>query len=140
MYRLRGAVLVHTPPSKKPSFFGRPPPCAEPFFLDSPRHICPIGHNVNGPQQDKPLFWIGSSRSDLKDCRDDVQDVVRYALHWAQRGGKSPDAKPLQGLAAPGCSKSWTTLTATPTVPSIRCGLPERFTSCTFFRRNPAKG
>ena len=50
------------------------------------------------PKPDKPLFWIGSSRRDLKDCPDKVQDFVGYALHWAQRGGKSPDAKPLQGF------------------------------------------
>ena len=50
------------------------------------------------PKPDKPLFWIGSSRRDLKDCPDEVQDFIGYALHWAQRGGKSPDAKPLQGF------------------------------------------
>lgn len=50
------------------------------------------------PKHDKPLFWIGSSRRDLQDCPDEVQDFIGYALHWAQRGGKSPDAKPLQGF------------------------------------------
>lgn len=50
------------------------------------------------PKPDKPLFWIGSSCRDLKDCPDEVQDFIGYALHWAQRGGKSPDAKPLQGF------------------------------------------
>lgn len=51
---------------------------------------------------DKPLFWIGSSWSDLKNCPDEVQDFVGYALHWAQRGGKSPSAKPLQGFGGAG--------------------------------------
>jgi len=51
---------------------------------------------------DKPLFWIGSSMSDLRSCPDEVQDVIGYALHWAQRGGRSPDAKPLQGFAGAG--------------------------------------
>jgi phage-related protein len=51
---------------------------------------------------DKPLFWIGSSREDLKDCSDEVQDAIGYALHWAQRGGKSPDAKPLSGFRGAG--------------------------------------
>ncbi|MDD5272606.1 MAG: type II toxin-antitoxin system RelE/ParE family toxin [Methylovulum sp.] len=51
---------------------------------------------------EKPLFWIGSSLNDLKDCPDEVQDFVGYALHWAQRGGKSPDAKPLQGFGNAG--------------------------------------
>jgi phage-related protein len=53
-------------------------------------------------KHDKPLFWIGSSLSDLKDCPDEVQDFIGYALHWAQRGGKSPDAKPLQGFSNAG--------------------------------------
>jgi phage-related protein len=51
---------------------------------------------------DKPLFWIGSSLEDLKFCPDEVQDVIGYALHWAQRGGKSPDAKPLRGFSGAG--------------------------------------
>lgn len=53
-------------------------------------------------EHEKPLFWIGSSRDDLKDCPGDVQDVVGFALHWAQRGGKSPDAKPLHGFGNAG--------------------------------------
>lgn len=53
-------------------------------------------------QPDKPLFWIGSSRNDLTDCPDEVQRFIGYALHWAQRGGKSPDAKPLQGFGGAG--------------------------------------
>lgn len=57
---------------------------------------------MNEPKLDKPLFWIGSSWSDLKDCPDEVQDFIGYALHWAQRGGKSPDAKPLQGFGGAG--------------------------------------
>ena len=57
---------------------------------------------MNEPKPDKPLFWIGSSWSDLKDCPDEVQDFIGYALHWAQRGGKSPDAKPLQGFGGAG--------------------------------------
>jgi predicted XRE-type DNA-binding protein len=50
----------------------------------------------------KPLFWIGSSLDDLKDCPDEVQDYIGYALHWAQTGGKSPAAKPLQGFGGAG--------------------------------------
>ena len=57
---------------------------------------------MNESKPDKPLFWIGSSWSDLKDCPDEVQDFVGYALHWAQRGGKSPAAKPLQGFGGAG--------------------------------------
>lgn len=53
-------------------------------------------------EYEKPLFWIGSSLGDLKDCPDEVQDFVGYALHWAQRGSKSPAAKPLQGFGNAG--------------------------------------
>lgn len=51
---------------------------------------------------EKPLFWIGNSLGDLKNCPSEVQDVVGYAIHWAQRGGKSPDAKPLKGFGGAG--------------------------------------
>jgi len=53
-------------------------------------------------KNEKPLFWIGSSRNDLKECPDEVQDFIGYALHWAQIGGKSPAAKPLQGFGNAG--------------------------------------
>lgn len=53
-------------------------------------------------EYDKPLFWIGSSLNDLKDCPKEVQDFIGYALDWAQRGGKSPAAKPLQGFGNAG--------------------------------------
>ena len=53
-------------------------------------------------EQEKPLFWIGSSRDDLKDFPADVQDVIGYALDKAQQGGKSPIAKPLQGFGGAG--------------------------------------
>ena len=43
------------------------------------------------------LFWIGSSLDDLKEFPEDVHDVIGYALHIAQSGGKQPSAKPLGG-------------------------------------------
>jgi phage-related protein len=45
----------------------------------------------------KELEWVGSSRKDLRDFPDEVQDVMGYALDFAQRGDKSPRAKPLTG-------------------------------------------
>jgi hypothetical protein len=33
----------------------------------------------------KPLFWIGSTRRDLKEFPDDVQDMMGHALDIAQR-------------------------------------------------------
>jgi phage-related protein len=50
-----------------------------------------------GPQR-KPLFWVGSSREDLREFPEEVKDVMGHALHVAQTGGKHPDAKPLSGF------------------------------------------
>lgn len=47
---------------------------------------------------EKPLFWIGSSRSDLKELPSEVMREIGYALDYAQRGGKHPNAKPLKGF------------------------------------------
>lgn len=47
---------------------------------------------------EKPLFWIGSSRDDVRKLPDEVKREIGYALDYAQRGGKHPDAKPLQGF------------------------------------------
>ena len=46
----------------------------------------------------KPLFWTGSSRRDLKEFPDEIQDVMGYALDIAQQGKKHQDAKPLSGF------------------------------------------
>lgn len=50
----------------------------------------------------KPLVWIGSSRDDLKEFPDEVNDVIGYALYLAQTGGKHPAAKPLKGFTGAG--------------------------------------
>jgi len=50
------------------------------------------------PQPNKPVVWIGSSHEDWKAFPDDVQDVMGYALHLAQVGGKAANAKPLAGF------------------------------------------
>jgi phage-related protein len=52
--------------------------------------------------QVKALFWIGSSKKDLKSLPEDVQDVFGYALYLAQVGKKHGDAKPLQGFGSAG--------------------------------------
>jgi len=49
-------------------------------------------------KQHKPVLWIGSSHEDWKTFPDDVQDVMGYALHLAQHGEKSNNAKPLKGF------------------------------------------
>jgi phage-related protein len=50
----------------------------------------------------KPLFWLGASKADLKTFPDEVQDVMGYALDFAQQGKKHPDAKPLKGFGGAG--------------------------------------
>jgi phage-related protein len=50
----------------------------------------------------KDLIWLGSTRADLGECPEDVQDVVGYALHLAEIGEKHPDAKPLKGFKGAG--------------------------------------
>jgi phage-related protein len=49
---------------------------------------------------EKPLFWVGSSKSDLKDFPEAVQDQVGLALSVAQFGGKHPKAKPWKGVGS----------------------------------------
>ena len=50
----------------------------------------------------KPVVWIGSSRKDLREFPDIVQDHVGYALYVAQQGGKHRDTKPLSGFGGAG--------------------------------------
>lgn len=54
------------------------------------------------PTDEKPLYWIGSSRKDLRGFPEDVKDVMGFALHAAQAGGKHADAKPLKGYKGAG--------------------------------------
>ena len=48
----------------------------------------------------KPLFWVGSSRADLRSFPKEVLVRMGYALYVAQEGGKHRDAKPLKGFGA----------------------------------------
>jgi phage-related protein len=50
----------------------------------------------------KPIVWVGSSRKDLSEFPDPVQDHVGYALYIAQLGGKHRDAKTLSGFGGAG--------------------------------------
>ena len=50
----------------------------------------------------KPLFWVGSSREDLREFPEDVKDAFGYALYLAQTGRKDPHAKPLKGFGGAG--------------------------------------
>jgi phage-related protein len=53
---------------------------------------------MGGAEGRKPLFWIGSSREDLREFPEDVKDAMGFALHLAQTGKKHPHAKPLKGF------------------------------------------
>ena len=59
---------------------------------------CVIRNLVQGNGRMKPVFWVGSSRQDLRGCPEDVQRLVGYALFFAQEGDKHPRAKPLHGF------------------------------------------
>jgi phage-related protein len=50
----------------------------------------------------KPLIWVGSSRDDLREFPDPVQDHMGYALYVAQRGGRHRDSKALSGFGGAG--------------------------------------
>jgi phage-related protein len=50
----------------------------------------------------KPVFWVASSKKDLKKFPKSVRQTVGQALFDAQTGGKHPDAKPLKGFHGAG--------------------------------------
>jgi phage-related protein len=50
----------------------------------------------------RPLYWVGSSKKDLKALPSEVQDVFGYALYLAQVRKKHPQARPLKGFAGAG--------------------------------------
>ena len=57
---------------------------------------------MEGDRRRKPLYWVGSSRKDIRGFPEDVKDAMGYALDIAQLGGKHPDAKPLVGFGGAG--------------------------------------
>ena len=46
----------------------------------------------------KPIFWIGSSRDDLRKFPARVRRDIGQALYAAQQGETDPAAKPLKGF------------------------------------------
>jgi phage-related protein len=50
----------------------------------------------------KPVEWIGSSRDDLREFPENVQQIMGFALYRAQLGKKHPDAKQLKGFKGAG--------------------------------------
>ena len=50
----------------------------------------------------KPVIWVGSSRKDLREFPEIVQDHMGYALYVAQQGGRHRDTKILSGFGGAG--------------------------------------
>jgi phage-related protein len=50
----------------------------------------------------KPVFFVGSSRDDLRALPEDVKDAFGYALYLAQVGEMHVHAKPLRGFGGAG--------------------------------------
>ena len=50
----------------------------------------------------KPVAWVGSSKKDLKDFAEDVQDSMGDAIQEVQYGRKPISAKPLTGFHGAG--------------------------------------
>ena len=48
--------------------------------------------------QPKPLFWIASTRDDLREFPNEVRQIIGYGLYLAQMGDKHLNAKPLKGF------------------------------------------
>jgi phage-related protein len=59
----------------------------------------PTAPESKGP---KPVFWVASSRKDVRKFPKSVRQAVGQALFDAQTGGKHPDAKPLKGFGSAG--------------------------------------
>jgi|ERR1700690_705476 len=84
---------------------------------------------------EKPLFWVGSSKDDLKDFPDSVKDEIGAALSVAQFGGKHPKAKPWKG-EGPGVLEVVEDFRSDTYRAVYVCGFRVRFTYYTLFRRN----
>ena len=54
------------------------------------------------PTPPKPVFWVASSKKDVRKFPKGVRQTVGQALFDAQTGGKHPDAKPLKGFKGAG--------------------------------------
>lgn len=57
------------------------------------------GHEHKCP---KPIFWLASTRKDIREFPKQVRQTFGQALFDAQMGYKHPDAKPLRGFGGGG--------------------------------------
>ena len=53
---------------------------------------------MDAGKEHRLLYFIGSSREDLKKFPEHVMRQIGHALRVAQSGGKSPNAKPFKGV------------------------------------------
>src|SRR5437588_7476533 len=80
-------------------FFVRPldsPP------LDKLASLCQIWHTMSNGERPKPLYWVGSTKRNLKSFSLEVRRTMGFALYQAQVGGKHLHAKPLKGFGGAG--------------------------------------
>ena len=57
-----------------------------------------LWYNTNMDKERRPIHWVGSSEKDLSSLPRPVKRRIGHALHLAQIGDKSENAKPLKGL------------------------------------------
>ena len=50
----------------------------------------------------KEIIWVGNSKDNLRAFPEEVKDIMGFALHLAQQGGKHPSTKPLKGFKGAG--------------------------------------
>ena len=50
----------------------------------------------------KPLYFVGSSRDDLREFPEAVKDATGFALYLAQHGERHRHARPLRGFGGAG--------------------------------------
>ncbi len=55
-----------------------------------------------GSEEAKPVFWMGSSREDLREFPEEVCQAMGFALWQAQLGREHRDAKVLKGFGGAG--------------------------------------
>jgi phage-related protein len=72
--------------------------------IDKTLRVCHNWHimSTDDAEHAKPLFWIGSSREDLREFPDEVCHMMGFALWQAQLGRKHRDAKALRGFGGAG--------------------------------------
>jgi phage-related protein len=61
-----------------------------------------MGAGPTEQEQAKPVFWMGSSREDLREFPEEVCQAMGFALWQAQLGRKHRDAKVLKGFGGAG--------------------------------------